>query len=109
MSKIYFEDYSWYIKTQDNYGDIKYIEVTVDISQITDISEIFILMEPTITNSGYEIVDNENLYTLNDLPCEYWNTNNDPGCIPSINESDWNYDGIRDSDVSYFDSIIKSF
>lgn len=109
MSKIYFEDYSWYIKTEDSYGDTKYIEVTVNIESIQDVSEIFDIMEPTIQQSGYYISDRENLFTLNDLPCEYWDKDVDPGCIPSISESDWNYDNVRDSDISYFDSIIKSF
>lgn len=107
MSEVYFEDYSWYIKVSDVYDDTKYIEVVIS-QEISSIDEVFTIMSGKIPE-GYHISDTENLYTLNDIPCEYWSTDKNPECFEPISESDWGYDNKKDLDISYFDTIIQTF
>lgn len=108
MSDIYFEDYSWYIKVSDEYSDTKYIEIVID-QNITDINDIFSIMQNRLPQ-GYSILDYENLYTLNDIPCEYWSRSQNSICFESISESDWGFDiTYNNTDKTYFDTIIETF
>jgi hypothetical protein len=110
MSEVYFEDYSWYIKTTDSYDNTKYLEVVIN-EEISSINEVFTIMSKNLPY-GYTISDTENLYTINDIPCEYWDKNPDPNeycCFQTISESDWGYDVEKTLDISYFDKIIETF
>jgi len=116
-SQIFYEDYTWYVKLktntyeEDKYNDTKYVEIDVDISNITDIESLFDIIEENLPE-GYHIADRENLYTINDLPCEYWQKSYNPPCFESESwsesEGEWDWNNTRRTQ-NYFDSMIKSF
>lgn len=105
--KIYYDDFNWYIKLRKKnsvYNESKYVEVNISSDKITSIESVFDLID---IPQDYEIADRENLYTINDLPCEYWNKTENPCCFES--ESGWEQDTVIEQSYNYFDSIIKTF
>jgi hypothetical protein len=112
MSEIYFEDYLWYVKISDKYNNIKYVEVSIN-QNISSIDEIFDIMKDFLPD-GYYICDYDNLYTLNDIPCEYWSQSKNPICFDIISESisgesEIIWDIQRDLNTTYFDTFIETF
>lgn len=116
-SQVFYEDYTWYVKLKDNrYNDTKYVEIDVDLSSIESMDDIESLFEIISENlpEGYQIADWENLYTVNDLPCEYWHKTHNPPCFESESwsesDSEPEYDWNRPRRTqNYFDSLIKDF
>ena len=108
-SQIFYEDYTWYVKLIDEHNNTRYVEIDVDISSIESIEQLFEIIRENLPE-GYEIADEENLYTINDLPCEYWDKPYNPPCFESesFDEYDWGSNYSK-KNKSYFDSIMESF
>ena len=97
------------IKIVDEYGNIDFFGIKDNLKNIEEIIEVSDIFTHLIgIPDGWEIIDFENLYTLNPLPSQFWNTDKNPPCYESESESYMEID--EDSGVRrFFDSTIQNF
>ena len=112
-------DDDWWIKIINNYGIVDYINIKNNlrdkdsIQKVEDLFSHLILPPPSEDQYGnmieWNILDYDNLYTLNELPEEYIHKTQNPECFISESESyatrDLNFDQIK----NYFDTTIMDF
>ena len=111
-------DEDWWIKIVNNYGINDFINIKNnlrDIDEISTVEDLFThLILPLDKQDQYgniihwEIADNKNLYTLNELPPEYYNKDYNPKCCFDP-ESAEVVELAFDSTKSYFDNTIIDF
>ena len=113
-------DGDWSVKIIDNYGHVDFLQIKDNLKNketIYDISDIFehLILPPkkedVFGNIIYwSIADNQNLYTLNPLPYDYWNKRNNPPCPQIESESEaWEDPNIINRVSNYFDTTISNF
>ncbi len=112
-------DEDWWIKIINNYGIVDYINIKnnlVDPDSIEHVEDLFehLILPPDKQDQygnliTWEILDYENIYTLNELPEKYLNKTENPQCCFD-SESESSYDLRMTSNISnYFDTTIIDF
>jgi len=108
-------DGNWSVKIIDNYNNIDFLEIKnnlIDKETIYDVSDIFthlVLPSRVVDSKGriireWHIADDQNLYTLNPLPQQYWNSTYNPPCYESYEETT-----IEPLISNYFDSVVSNY
>ena len=115
-------DEDWWIKIVNNYGITDFINIKGNLrdpDSIEHIEDLFthIILPATSKNPQVDqygnivywtVADYQNLYTLNELPPEYSNLEENPKCCFDPESGDViNYD--VDETKNYFDSILIDF
>lgn len=112
----YSGSYDWYVKIQDNYNNIQYIneyrynkEELIKSGGIRRIFDAVVLPDDYVDDNGnlhhWYIADYEHLYDIQPLPHQYMHTNENPECFVKYCEQESWID--REEDFEGWDVEVK--